>query len=48
MNEYERLYIQIPLPGEEWERYIQWLEESEQQREKENQDNDRGVIITNI
>ena len=48
MNEYERLYVRVPSPQEERERYVQWLKENEQQQEEENLYDDRGVIIIDI
>ena len=47
MSEWERPSVQIPLPPPGWEEYIQRAKEQEQQ-EKENLDNDRGVIIIDI
>ena len=47
MGEWERPYIQIPLPPPEWEEYIRnKMKEDEQQKEK--LDEDRGVIIIDI
>jgi hypothetical protein len=47
MTEDERPFIQIPLPPPEWEDYARWAKEKDQQ-EKENVDEDRGVIIIDI
>jgi len=46
MSEWERPYVQIPLPPPEWEEYIRAKEQ--EQQEKENLDDDRGVIIIDI
>jgi len=45
MGEEERPFVQIPLPPPEWEEYIK---KTKEQEEKENLDNDRGVIIIDI
>ena len=45
--QWERPYVQIPLPPPKWEEHIQRAKEQEQQ-EKEDLDNDRGVIIIDI
>jgi hypothetical protein len=48
MSEYERLYVRVPSPQEEQERYVQWLKENVQQQEEEDLDDERGVIIIDI
>jgi len=45
MSEWERPYVQIPLPPPEWEEYIRRMKEEEQQ---EKLDDTRGVIIIDI
>jgi hypothetical protein len=47
MGEDERPFVQIPLPPPEWEEYVRRMKDHEQQ-EKENLDDDRGVIIIDI
>ena len=47
MNESERPYVQVSVPPPEWEEYVERMKENEQQ-EKENLDDDRGVIIIDI
>ena len=47
MGESERPYIQIPLPPPEWEEYVRKTREQEE-REKEELDENRGVIIIDI
>jgi len=45
MNEWERPYVQIPLPPPEWEEYVRRMKE---EQEQEKLDTDRGVIIIDI
>jgi len=45
MDEYERPFVQIPLPPPEWEEYVRRTKEKEEQEEL---DDDRGVIIIDI
>ena len=47
VGEEERPYVQIPLPPPEWEEYIRRMKDAEHQ-EREDLDNDRGVIIIDI
>jgi len=47
VGESERPYIQIPLPPPEWEEYVRKTREQEE-REKEELDENRGVIIIDI
>ena len=44
MGETERPFVQIPLPPPEWEEYTRRMKD----QEKENLDDDRGVIIIDI
>ena len=46
MGQNERPRVQIPLPPPAWEEYIRAKEQ--EQQEKENLDDDRGVIIIDI
>ena len=45
MDESERPYVQIPLAPPEWEEHIRKMKEQE---EKENLDDDQGVVIIEI
>jgi len=47
MSEWERPYVQIPLPPPEWEEYVRKTREQEEQ-DKEDLDDNRGVIIIDI
>lgn len=45
MSEWERPYVQIPLPPPEWEEHVRKMKEKEEQEEL---DESRGVIIIDI